>query len=180
MSDFIEFIKTRRSVRKYEKKDVSKEIADKLLEAVRWTPSWANTQCWEVVIVSDKDKREKIKEAMAPKNPATPAIVDAPLLFALCGKLGSAGYYNNKVTTKFGDWFMFDLGLATQNLVLAAHDMGLGTVIAGLFDHNEVKKILNVPDGYEVATLICAGYPAQNPKAPKRKEISEFTHYDFF
>ena len=78
------------------------------------------------------------------------------------------------------DWFMFDLGLATQTLCLVAHSLGLGTVIVGLIDHDKVKKILNVPDGYEVVALIPVGYPAQKPSAPKRREISEFMRYDTF
>ncbi len=75
---------------------------------------------------------------------------------------------------------MFDLGLATQNLCLMAHDLGLGTVIVGLFDHDGAKQILNVPAGYELVVLIPMGYPAKTPSAPERREIEEFTHYDIF
>ncbi len=175
-----QLIETRRSIRKYEKKKVSEEDIQKLLEAVRWSPSWANTQCWEIIAVSDNKIREELKAVISPKNPATEAIVSAPVLFALCGKLGIAGYYKDKVTTKLGDWFMYDLGIATQSLVLTAREIGLGTVIIGSFDHNKAKKILSVPEGYEVASLICAGYPSQSPKPPKRKEVSEFIHYNRF
>ena len=175
-----QLIETRRSIRKYEKKEVAQEDVQKLLEAVRWSPSWANTQCWEIILVSDNKVREELKAVISPKNPATNAVVSAPLLFALCGKLKASGYYKNEVNTKFGDWFMYDLGIATQSLVLKAHNLGLGTVIIGSFDHNKAKKILNVADGYELVSLICAGYPAQSPKSPKRKEVSEFIHYDRF
>jgi nitroreductase len=75
---------------------------------------------------------------------------------------------------------MFDLGLATQNLCLAAHSLGLATVIVGLFDHDKAKAILEMPEGYELPVLIPIGYPAQDVKPPKRKEIREFTHYDTF
>jgi nitroreductase len=75
---------------------------------------------------------------------------------------------------------MYDLGIATQSLCLAAHDLGLGTVIAGLFDHDKAKEILGVPDGYEVVSLIPLGYPAKTPSSPKRREVEEFTHYDTF
>ena len=175
-----ELIQTRRSIRKYEKKEVSKEDVKKLLEAVRWSPSWANTQCWEIIVVSDNKIREKLKAVINPKNPATEAVVSSPLLFALCGKLGISGYYKDKVVTKFGDWFMYDLGIATQSLVLSAYKVGLGTVIIGSFDHNKAKEILSVPDDYETVSLICAGYSAQSPKPPKRKEVSEFIHYNRF
>lgn len=180
MSELAEAIVERRSVRKYEEKDISEETLKKVLEAVKWAPSWANTQVWEVVVVRDQAVKERLQETIAPKNPATKAIVNAPVVLAMCAKLKSSGYYNGQVTTKFGDWFMFDLGLATQNLCLTAHDLGLGTVIVGLFDQDKAAGVLGVPDGYELAALIPMGYPAKSSSPPKRREVEEFTHYDKF
>ena len=179
MAELTEAIKGRRSIRKYEEKDVPEDILNQILESVKWAPSWANTQCWEVIVVKDADTKEKLQGTLV-KNPATKAMVQAPVVLVLCGKLESSGYYNGAVTTKFGDWFMFDLGIATQNICLAAYDLGLGTVIVGLFDHNKAKEILGVPEGYDLVAMVPMGYPAKNPEAPKRREISEFTHYDKF
>ncbi len=117
---------------------------------------------------------------MAPKNPSTKAITGAPVLLALCAKLNSSGYYDKKVTTKFGDWFMFDLGLAAQSLCLMAHDLGLGTVIVGLFDHDKAKQAIKVPDGFELVAIIPTGYPAKISSAPKRREIDDFIHNNMF
>jgi len=178
MANVMDIIKGRRSVRNYENKDVPEDLLKQLYEAVQWTPSWANTQCWELVVVRDAETRQKLQEAMSKGNPATKAIVDAPVVMALCGKLQSSGYYKGQAPTKFGDWFLFDLGLATQSLCLAAHDLGLGTVITGLFDHDAVKQILQVPEGYEVVTLIPVGYPAKTPSAPKRRTPEEFVHQE--
>jgi len=181
MSDFLELLKQRRSVRKYEEgKDIPEDVLNQVLEAVQWSQSWANTQCWEVVVVRDASLKEKLQETLAPKNPATKAIVNAPVVLALCGKLKSSGYYNNAVTTKFGDWFLFDLGIATQSLCLAAHSLGLGTVVVGLLDHDKAKEVLGVPEGYELAVLIPMGYPAKISTPPKRREIAEFTHINRF
>ena len=180
MAELMEVIKTRRSVRKYDEKDVPEEVLNSILEAVRWSPSWANTQCWEVVVIRDKTIKENLKEVIFPKNPATNAITQAPLLLAVCGKLKSSGFYNNIVTTKFGDWFMFDLGLFTQTLCLAAQDLGLGTVVVGLFDHDKAKGIIKVPEGYELVALVPLGYPAKISSAPQRREIREFVHQNTF
>lgn len=181
MMDLMEAIRERRSIRKYEEKSVPEEVINKVLEAIRWTPSWANTQCWEVVVVKDNAVKERLQETFAKGNPATKAIVEAPVLLALCGKLESSGYYKGEAPTKFGDWLMFDLGLAAQNICLAAFSLGLGTIITGLFDHDKAKEIIKVPDGYELVTIIPMGYPAKKPScAPKRREISEFTHYGTF
>ncbi len=180
MSELLKVIKERRSVRKYTEKEISEESLNTILEAVRWTPSWANTQCWEIVVIKDTMIRKQLQETIAPKNPATKAIVAAPLLLALCAKLGTSGFYKDKVTTKFGDWFMYDIGLACQTLCLTAKSLGIGTVIVGLFDHDKAYEILNVPAGHEVVTLIPMGYPQKAGSAPKRREVSEFVHADTF
>ena len=180
MTDLMEVIKERRSIRKYEEKDIPEELVNRVLDAVRWTPSWINTQCWEVVVVKDKEIKERLQKTISKGNPAAKAIVEAPVIFAVCGRLEKSGYYKDKVSTKFGDWYMFDIGLATQNLCLMAHNLGLGTVIVGLFDHDRAKETLNVPTGYELVVLIPMGYPAKTPAAPKRRELADFTHYNIF
>lgn len=179
MNSLIDVLKSRRSIRKYEAKDIGAEALNQVIESVRWSPSWANTQCWEVIVVRDKDIKQQLSKTLI-KNPATKAMVQAPVVLALCAKLGSSGYYKGKVTTKFGDWFMFDLGIAAQSICLSAAALGLGTVIVGLFDHNMAKEILGVPERFEVVSFIPMGYPAKTPEAPKRREVGEFTHYDRF
>jgi nitroreductase len=180
MAELKEIIEGRRSIRKYEDQAVSDETLNRILEAVRWSPSWANTQCWEVVVVKDQETKEKLKATLTPTNPANKAMLNAPVVLVVCGKLRSSGYYNGEVTTKFGDWFLFDLGIATQTLCLTAHALGLGTVVVGLFDHNQAKEILGVPEGYELVAMLPLGYPAKISSAPKRREVSEFTHYEKF
>ncbi|MDM8539586.1 nitroreductase family protein [Desulfococcaceae bacterium HSG9] len=180
MSDLLKIIKERRSVRKYTDQEITEESLNTILEAARWSPSWSNTQCWEVVVVKDAAIRKLLQETIGPKNPATKAIVAAPVLLALCGKLGTSGFYQDKVTTKFGDWFMYDLGIVNQTLCLSAQTLGIGTVIVGLFDHNKAAEILKIPAGYEVVTLIPMGYPQKTLSATKRREVNEFIHVDTF
>jgi nitroreductase len=181
MTDFMGVVKGRRSVRKYEESEIPAEAVDTILEAVRWAPSWANSQCWELVVVRDRAVKEQLQAALPPKgNPAYGAIVQAPVVVALCGKLKSSGYYKDEVTTKFGDWFMFDLGIACQTICLTAHALGLGTVVVGLFDHEKAGTVLKVPQGYELVALIPLGYPARISSAPKRREATEFTHQNTF
>jgi nitroreductase len=75
---------------------------------------------------------------------------------------------------------MFDLGIAAQNICLTAYGLGIGTVIMGIFDHDRIAKELGVPEGYDLVSLIPMGYPTKESAAPKRREVSEFTHYDKF
>ena len=179
MTDVLDAIKDRRSIRRYKNDPIPDLILGQLLEAVRWSPSWANTQCWEVIVVKDPGQKAGLQATLG-RNPAFDAMVDAPVIFVLCARLEKAGFKKGESTTKFGDWFMYDLGLANQNLCLAAHALGLGTVIVGLFDHDKTRKVLDVPEGYEVVSMVPTGYPASEAVAPRRREVEEFHHNDKF
>ncbi|MFO7496311.1 MAG: nitroreductase family protein, partial [Desulfobacterales bacterium] len=141
MAEFIDVLQQRRSIRRYEERPVSGETLAAVLEAVRWSPSWANTQCWEIVVVTDAAIKVSLQETIGKGNPATKALAAAPVVLAICARLKTSGYYKDQATTKFGDWFLFDLGIATQSLCLAAHDLGLGTVVVGLFDQDKAAQV---------------------------------------
>jgi nitroreductase len=180
MADIMDIIKERRSIRQYDTtRPIPDDVLNQVLEAVRWSPSWANSQCWEVIVVKDPQVKQKLQGCFT-RNPALQAVVDAPVVIGLCGRLGAAGFYKGQSTTKFGDWYMFDLGIAAQTLCLAAHALGLGTVITGLFNIDMANAALGVPEGYQLVSLIPMGYPAKGSPAPRRREIGEFTHMDKF
>ncbi len=176
--DLMDVIKGRRSIRKYKPDPVPEEALHTLTEAVRWTPSWANTQCWEVIVVKDPKVKSELSTALPKGNPGLSSMTEAPLVLVLCGKKGISGYYKGQPATEKGDWLMFDTGLAMQNLCSAAHALGLGTVIIGLFDHRKAAEILSVPQSVEVVAMTPLGYPATGGGSPKRKEISEFVFYE--
>lgn len=176
--DLMEAIKERRSIRKYKPDSVSEETLQKVMEAVKWSPSWANTQCWEVIIVKDPNMKSRLANTLTTTNPARTSMTEAPLVVVLCGKKGVSGYKKGEAATVKGDWFMFDTGLAMQTLCLAAYGQGLGTVVVGLFDHKKAGEILGVPESVEVVAMTPLGYPAAAGGAPKRKELSDFVYYD--
>ena len=176
--DLMDAIKGRRSIRKYKPDPVPEEALQTVIEAVRWAPSWANTQCWEIIVVKDPKVKSELSTALPKTNPALSSMTDAPIVLILCGKKGVSGYYKGQSATVKGDWLMFDTGLAMQNLCLTAQALGLGTVVIGLFDHKRVEEILGVPQNVEVVAMTPLGYPASEGTAPKRKEFSEFVFYD--
>jgi nitroreductase len=180
MGELREVIKGRRSIRNYQDREVPESALQEILEAVRWSPSWANTQCWEVIVVRNQETKQTLQGTLSQGNPATRAMVEAPVILVLAGKMNSSGFYKGQVTTKHGDWYMFDLGIAAQSIALTAQHLGLGTVVVGLFDHNAVKAALGVPEGIEVVAMLPLGYPAKQPAAPKRREVAEFTHQERF
>jgi len=176
--ELMEAIKGRRSIRKYKSDPVPEEVLRTLMEAVRWAPSWANTQCWEVIVVKDPKVKSELATTLPKGNPALSSMTDAPLVLVLCGKKGVSGFYKGQPSTVKGDWVMFDTGLAMQNLCLAAHTLGLGTVIVGFFDHKKAEEILGVPENVEVVAMTPLGYRAVEGSVSKRKEISEFVFYE--
>lgn len=178
--DVHECIRERRSVRKYESEPISDETLRKVLEAVQWAPSWVNFQPWEVVIVDDESVKARLQECVHDGNPGRKAVAAAPIVLAVCGRKGISGYYNGKASTVHGDWVMFDLGIACQNICLAAHAEGLGTLHLGLLDQARAGEVLGLPEGVELYELVPLGVPTKRGRAPKRKEIDEFTHRNRF
>ncbi|MHC4661068.1 MAG: nitroreductase family protein [Planctomycetota bacterium] len=169
--DVFEAIKNRRSIRKYDpERPVSGETLDAVLDAARWAPSWANTQCVRYIVVRGEEKKKELAAKLSEKNPAAKAIMSAPVTVVLVAALESSGYYKGKATDDKA-WHMFDAGLAAQNFCLAAHAMGLGTVISGAMDYRAIEKILGVPEGFQVVAMTPLGYPAKDSSAPPRKEL---------
>lgn len=172
--EVMQAVQERRSIRKYRPEPVSDDAINTVLDAARWAPSWANTQCWRFIVVRDPDTRGKLSDILAAKrNPATAAFRDAPVVIVACAALGRSGYYRGEQSTDKGDWFMFDVALAMQNLALAAHAIGLGTVHVGLFDAKEVASLLDVPEGIAVVEMTPLGYPAEVPEATPRKDLAD-------
>ena len=189
--ELFEAINNRRSIRHYTTDPVDDDKVNKVLEAGRWAPSWANTQCWRFVVVRDPQIKARIGQSMMRikrgdellDNPGTKAINDVPVLIVVCAETNKSGCKPGDATsqdfvTDKGDWFMFDAALAVQNMVLAAHGLGLGTVIMGAFDAPMVEEILEIPEGYRVIILLPLGFPAREGKAPPRKPLDEIAIHD--
>jgi len=149
-----------------------------VLDAIRQAPSWANMQCWRMVVVKDKTMREKISELsyvesfFAPKgyksNPSKKALAEAPVVIVLCADPDKSGVLWNQ------NYYLVDSGIASQNLMLAARALGLGSVFVGVYDEDRIKSLLNIPANIRVVGLFPLGYPAEEAKSgPPRKALEE-------
>jgi len=178
----LEAIRTRRSIRKYSDQSVEPENLQTLLEAVQQAPSWSNKQCWRLVVVQDQEVRARISELSFVEsffatygykaNPAQKALAQAPVVIVACADPSQSGDLNGQ------QYYMTDTGIAMQNLMLAAHDQGLGSVFVGVFDEEELKKLLDIPSHVRIVGLFPLGYPAGEVKGgPSRKPLNEFVHY---
>ena len=174
----------RRSIRKMKSNPIDDDTLVRVLEAARWAPSWKNTQCWRFVVVRDVGIKSEIAGCMisgrSAENPSSNAIRQAPVLIVACAELGKSGLNAGNFATDKGDWYMYDVALAMQNLVLEAHSLGLGTVHLGLFDAPKVAEILCVPDGFCVVAMTPLGYPDETPGTVPRKELSEIVFNEKF
>ena len=186
--ELMEAINGRRSIRRYTSKPVDDKTLNIILEAARQAPSWANSQCWRFIVVRDSKLKNKLADTAievttGKLNRGGEAIRITPVAIVACAQVRKAGYYasggEGPVTDK-GDWYMYDVALAMQNLTLAAHALGLGTVHLGAFDAIKTAEILGVPEGFAVVAMTPLGYPDESPNPRPRKELAEIVFYDKF
>jgi len=185
--EVLEAIKARRAIRKYKNMPVDDKTVELVLEAARWAPSWKNTQCWRFIVVRDDNIKAELADSLVKvdagdtvfDNSSIRAVKQAPVVVVACAKMGKSGYNLGKPDADKGDcWYMYDVALAMQNLALAAHSLGLGTVTVGGMDARKAASILELPEDFRVITLTPLGYPDQEVKPTPRKELSEIVFYD--
>ncbi|MCP4155610.1 MAG: nitroreductase [bacterium] len=172
--DFYDVITKRQSVRGYKPDPIPEDSLNRVLEAFRRAPSWANTQAWELVLVTDTGLKTQLQQTVSERNPGHSAIGDAPLVFCAVGITGRSGFYQGKQATGRGDWVMFDMGIATEHLTLAATAENLATVHIGMFDYKKAGEIIQLPDDRTLIELIPIGFPSYTPRVVPRKPLEDF------
>ncbi len=180
--DTLDTIRKRRTIRAYRTTPVDQETLDTIIDAGRLAPSWANSQTWRWIIIRDKDIKMQIADNILRKgNRGTDAIKTAPIVIAACAELNKAGFREGQpATDKGGYWYMFDAGLALENMVLAAESLGLGTLFIGGMNAEKLGDLLGVPSGFCCVILMVLGYPDEQPEPRPRKERSELVFRDRF
>lgn len=172
-----ECILTRRSVRQFTDEPVSHETLEKLIGLAAYAPSWKNTQISRYIAIEDPEKLAAICEEFAPFNARV--IGGCKTLIAQTFVKSRSGFERDGSysTDRAGGWQYYDCGIAAQTLCLAAHEMGLGTVIMGIFDRPALEQYLGVPADQELMALIAIGHPAETPATPKRKDVETLLSY---
>jgi nitroreductase len=157
--EVIEAIHTRRSIRKYLDSSVPEESIQKLLAAAMQAPSARNQQPWQFVVIGDRSILTKIAELM----PNAAMASKAPLGILVCGDLDlekSEGYW------------VVDCAAAVENMLLAAHALGLGAVWCGVYPREPrmegLKRLIGLPENVIAHSLVVVGYPAEQVRAENR------------
>jgi nitroreductase len=175
--EFESVIRSRESIRDYSDKAIEDDKINYVLECARLAPSWTNKQCWQFIVVKDKNIINKLSKACI----INPWLKDAPVVIVGCGDPKKSGSRNDI------DYFVVDISIALENLVLAATDKGLGTCWIGGFNERKVKDILEIPEHIRVVALTPLGYPAEKKRligklakvvtqSNKRKTLDKIVH----
>ncbi len=173
-----ECIKGRRSIRKFTKDKVNHSLLETIISSASYSPSWKNTQITRYIAIEDTSIIQKIADEFTPEYNAN-IIRQVSTLIAVTFVKGRCGFERDgSFSTKKEDrWQMFDVGVACQTFCLAAHEAGLGTVIMGIWEEDEITELLDIPETQELAALIAIGYPDISPEAPKRKSVTDLLTY---
>ncbi len=149
----------RRSVRSYAAEPIPDEALKRILEAGRQAPSAANRQPWQFVVVRDRERRKALAEACNGQM----WLADAAVLLVGVG-----------LPSISPRWFLVDMGIAMQNVVVAATSFGYGTCWIGAFNEDKVKTLLDIPADLRVVAVTPIGVPAgPRPLTRGRKDFAE-------
>ena len=177
--DFLELVNARQSVRKYDPRLVSRQDLISCVEAARLAPSACNSQPWEFIVIDRSPLKEKVSEvALSGIYGMNTFIKEAPVLIAVVS-------YSFRILTKIGgglrdsSFYLIDLGIACEHLVLKAAELGLGTCWLGWFNEKAVKKVLKVGYGKRIHIMISLGYPAADcaQRNKMRKELKDVVKF---
>jgi nitroreductase len=170
----ISLIKNRRSVRRYQKKEVNMKLIMKILESARYAPSSGNYQPWEFIVVRHPETKKHLVEACYHQD----WMLEAPVFIVACINSRLAGaVYGERGLKLYG---IQGVAAAIQNMLLAAESLGLGTCWVGAFSEIMAARILQCPEYVRPCAIITLGYPAEKPSVPARQAIEDFVHIGNF
>lgn len=172
-----EALETRRSVRKYLTKPIDKALIDQMIEAAILAPSWKNSQVTRYYVIQTQDILEKVKRTLPEFNYQN--VKDAPTLIVTTIVLNRSGFERDgNPTNELGNgWGYYDCGLHNMNLLLKATELGIATLVMGIRDEKEIKKLLGIDNHESVVSVIALGYPDMHPSQPQRKSVEDITKY---
>lgn len=162
----VDVVLSRRSIRSYEKKEIPKDVLDKILEAGRQAPSAANRQPVHFIVLTDYEVKKELSGGLVNKF-----VKDSAFTVVGCAHTGDL---------LTGKWAIVDTSIALQNMVIAAWVMGVGSCWVGAFKEDNVKQLLKIPEDWKVVALVAFGYPAEQPHPKTKKPIEEIVSFNKF
>jgi nitroreductase len=168
-----ELIWSRRSIRRYLEKPVEREKILACLEAARLAPSAENVQPWRFLVVDESSLRDRLaEEAFSGIHSLSRFARRAPVLIIILARL-------DLIANRLGrqiqgiSFYLIDIGIAGEHLVLQAEELGLGTCWIGWFNARRVRKLLEIPRRYKIVSMLALGYAEGRPSAEKKRKPLE-------
>jgi nitroreductase len=163
-------IRARRNVRAYEDRPIARTDLERILEAGRRSPSAANRQSWDFVVVTDRGQLQELSKVWQYGQ----HVASSAATVGLVASIPADG--------RDRDGTLYDLGQATMSMMLAAADLGIGSCHSSVGDQEQARKVLGFPDDRFCAYLVAFGYPADRPlapiKRPNRRPFDDVVHWD--
>jgi nitroreductase len=154
-------IQQRRSIRKYKAKEIPHDQLMEILDAARLAPSGANRQPWQMIVVTDAER----KRGLVPICKDQKFIADCSAFIAA-------------IDDPSQKWARVDVSIALEHIALTAVEKGLGTCYIGAFDGEKLATYLGIPKPYIVTVGLALGYPDEAPEARSRKPMAELLHWE--
>jgi len=165
-------ITTRRSVYKFEKKEVDDKLIGVILYMATHAPSAGNVQEWHFIVVKDEEQKKNL--AVAALNQSF--IAEAPVVIVVCSDLERMSLrYDERGKALYA---IQDTANACMLILLAANALGLGSCWVGAFDEYSVRKTLEIPDNLRPVSIIPIGYAAEKTEMPTRMQFEDVTSFD--
>ena len=176
--EFDALLEQRRSIRRYQAQPVGKEQIEQMIEAAIQAPTWKNSQTGRYHVVMSQPLLDQLKEQGLARFNAENTH-DAPVLIVTTFVKDRSGFEKSgEPSNELGNgWGCYDLGLQTMNLLLAATELGLGTLVMGIRDEKRIRELLSIPPQETIVSVIAVGYPDIDPLQPKRKSVTDITTY---
>lgn len=172
MGDIIDVIKERRTIKHFLPKFVSWENISKVIDAGRHAPSCGNIQNWKFIVVIEPDLKQSLARACHEQY----EIVQAGALIVVCAEPEKAErYYGERGKNLYS---IQNCAAATQNMLLEAHSIGLGTRWIGAFDDEEIRSLLKIPEEIVPQAVIALGYPKEIPEKPPKYPLESVVYFN--
>lgn len=177
VNSFDDILASRRSIRDYDaSKSVSREEVMELIKCAQEAPSWANQQPSKYYVAMSEDKVAAVKNLVGEGNKRNTA--GAPVMIVSTYVKGRSGFFRGNPANEIGDgWGAYDNGLSNAYFILKARERGFDTLIMGMRDSDELRKLFAIPDDECIMAVISLGYRASDPNRPDRKATSEIVKF---
>jgi nitroreductase len=168
--DILRAVKERRSIRDFQKREIPRDIVDKLVDALIWAPSAGNLQARKFYFIKDEELKKKIAVAALKQH----FLAEAPLVIVGCT--------DSRISYRYGErgvslYSIQDVSCSLMGMMLVAHDNGLGSVWVGAFHEDAVFEILKLPRHLRPVAIVAVGYPSKVPSPPPRVSKEEAVEF---